>query len=109
MSETYTITHYTENGKDIFGNWVKTLKDKKAQSAIYRRIDRMAEGYLGEHKPCRDGVWELIIDIGQGYRVYYSIVGNTIVLLLCAGDKRTQQKDIDRAVKYLNKYKEERS
>lgn len=109
MSETYIITHYTENGKDIFREWVKNLKDKKAQSAIYRRIDRVAEGHLGEHKPCHNGVWELIIDFGPGYRVYYSIVGKTILLLLCAGNKRTQQKDIDRAVSYINKYKEEHS
>ena len=51
------------------------------------------DGNFGEHKPCRSGVWELKIDYGAGYRVYYSIVGTTVVLLLCAGDKRTQQKN----------------
>lgn len=65
------------------------------------------DGNFGEHKPCRSGVWELKIYYGAGYRVYYSIAGFTVVLLLCAGDKRTQQKDIDRAVSYLDKYEEE--
>ena len=103
----FEIVHYCENGHDIFEEWLKFLKDKRAQSAIYRRLDRIEDGNFGEHKPCRSGVWELKIDYGAGYRVYYSIVGTTVVLLLCAGDKRTQQKDIDRAVSYLDKYKEE--
>ena len=107
MPETFEIVHYTENGKDIFGNWIKALKDKKAQSAIYRRIDRAENGNLGEHRPCRNGVSELVIDVGQGYRVYYSIFGKTILLLLCAGDKSAQQKDINKAIDYLKKYKEE--
>ncbi len=103
----FEIVHYCENSKDIFGDWLKSLKDKRAQSVIYRRLDRIEDGNFGEHKPCRSGVWEVKIDYGAGYRVYYSIVGTTVVLLLCAGDKRTQQKDIDRAVSYLDKYKEE--
>lgn len=74
---------------------------------IYRRVDGVENGNFGEHKPCRGGVWELIIDYGPGYRVYYSIVGKTVVLLLCAGDKSTQQKDINRAIEYLRRYKEE--
>lgn len=109
MADAYTIVHYTENGKDIFAQWIKSLKDKRAQSAIYRRLDRAEDGHFGEHSPCRSGVWELIIDYGPGYRVYYSITGKTVILLLCAGDKRTQQKDIDRAVEFLKKYKEEHS
>lgn len=105
MNEHYEIIHYCENGKDIFDEWIKALKDKRAQSAIYRRLDRVEEGNLGEHRPCRSGVWELVIDYGAGYRVYYSIAGKTIILLLCAGDKSTQQRDIDKAVEYLQKFK----
>ena len=107
MRPQYTIIHYTENGRDLFEEWLKALKDKRGQSAIYRRLDRVEYGHFGEHKPCRDGVWELVIDYGPGYRVYYSVVGNTIVLLLCAGDKSSQQKDINKAIEYLRKYKEE--
>ena len=107
MADTYTIVHYTENGRDIFGEWIKSLKDKRGQSAIYRRLDRAEEGHLGEHRPCRSGVWELVINYGAEYRVYYSITGKTIILLLCGGDKSTQQRDINKAVDYLKKYKEE--
>ena len=71
--------------------------------------DRIEDGNLGEHRPCRSGVWKLKIDYGVGYRVYYSMVGSKIVLLLCAGTKRTQEIDIDKAVYQLKKYKEEYS
>ena len=107
MTTQYSIVHYTEKGKDIFEDWLKSLKDKRAAIAIARAVKRTEEGNFGEHKPCREGVWELIIDYGPGYRVYYSIVGKTVVLLLCAGDKRTQQKDINKAIEYLKKHKED--
>jgi len=60
----------------------------------------MALGHFGDCKPCQNGVWELRIDLGPGYRVYYARAGNIIVLLLCGGDKRTQQSDIARACGY---------
>ena len=65
-----------------------------------RRIERVKLGNFGDHRFCRDGVWELRIDVGQGYRVYYAQAGQTLVLLLCGGDKRTQSADIDRAADY---------
>ena len=107
MSTQYEIVHYRENGRDIFGEWLNGLRDKRAQSAIYRHLDRVEEGNFGEHRPCRSGVWELVINYGAGYRIYYSMIGKTVVLLLCAGDKSTQQRDINKAVEYLKKYKEE--
>ncbi len=106
MSE-YKVVHYTENGRKILKEWADSLKDKKGKIAIYRVIDRLEQGNLGNNHYCRDGVWEIVINYGAGYRVYYAIVGNIVVLLLCAGTKRTQQKDIDKAVEYLKKYKEE--
>ncbi|MDB5991176.1 MAG: putative addiction module killer protein [Herbaspirillum sp.] len=63
-------------------------------------VNRIELGNFGDHKFCRYGVWELRIDIGAGYRVYYATAGKEIVLLLCAGDKRTQAADIDRACAY---------
>lgn len=66
----------------------------------------MRNGNFGNHKFCRDGVWELVINVSAGYRVYYSMIGNTIVLLLCAGSKRTQDKDIEKAIMYLKDFKE---
>jgi putative addiction module killer protein len=92
------IRHFlTRSGTDLFMEWRRQLRDTKARIAIDRRVNRMELGNFGDHKPCRDGVWELRIDVGQGYRVYYAIAGDKVILLLCAGDKRTQDADIDRA------------
>ena len=64
------------------------------------RIDRLALGLFGDVKMLREGVHELRIDHGPGYRIYYAIASRNVVLLLCAGDKRTQRADIARAVRY---------
>jgi putative addiction module killer protein len=99
------IRHYlTSAGRDPYQAWLDRLKDLRARVAIQRRIDRIGSGHFGDHKPCRDGVWELRIDIGPGYRVYYTRHGRTVVLLLCAGDKRTQESEIDAAVRYWKDY-----
>ena len=95
----YTIEHYCcpKDDRDVYVDWLKTLPDRVAKLAILRRVDRVMNGNFGDHKFCRDGVSELRIDIGAGYRVYYAIAGKQFVLLLCGGDKRTQDADIDRA------------
>jgi len=92
--------YLTADERDPVAEWLAKLRDMKAKTAIVRRIIRLEQGNFGDWKPCRDGVFELRIDVGQGYRVYYAHVGQTIVLLLCGGDKRTQTADIDRAVTY---------
>lgn len=76
------------------------MRDTKAKIAIDRRIMRVELGNFGDHKPLREGVWEMRIDTGPGYRVYYAKAGLTVVLLLCSGDKRKQDADIDRACAY---------
>ena len=81
------------------------LSDRRARAAVLRRIDRIMEGNIGERRFVGDGVWELKIDVGPGYRVYYAQEGKTVFLLLCAGSKRTQREDIARAVEYLNDYR----
>jgi putative addiction module killer protein len=95
----YTIEHYCtpEDDRNVYVDWLKTLRDRMAKLAILRRVDRVMNGNFGDHKFCRDGVSELRIDIGAGYRVYYAIAGKQVVLLLCGGDKRTQDVDINRA------------
>lgn len=94
----YEIRHYlTRSDKDLFMDWRRQLRDTKAKIAVDRRINRMELGNFGDHKFCRDGVWELRIDIGPGYRVYYALAGAQVVLLLCGGDKRSQDTEIDRA------------
>ena len=65
--------------------------------AFFMRVEL---GNFGDHKFCRDGVWELRVDVGPGYRVYYALSGQRVVLLLCGGDKRTQDADIARAATY---------
>ena len=97
----YEIFHYlTPDGKDIYFDWLRKLRDVTARIAVDRRVIRVELGNFGDHKFCRDGVWELRIDVGSGYRVYYAIADREVVLLLCGGDKRTQDADIDRACGY---------
>lgn len=95
------IRHYlTIEGQDLFAVWLRQLRDPIAKIQIVKRINRVEIGNYGDHKYCRDGVWELRIDVGAGYRVYYAQAGLKVVLLLCAGAKRTQAADIDRAARY---------
>jgi len=101
------IRHYVNPaGKDVFDDWLSGLADPRAQAKIAVRINRLAAGNFGDSKSLRQGVCELRIDWGPGYRVYYAMVGKLCILLLCAGDKRTQSRDIDRAFEYLADYKE---
>lgn len=98
----YEIQHYlTPNDeRDLYIDWLKKLKDTTAKIAVVRRMARIAQGNFGDHKFCRNGVSELRIDVGAGYRVYYAVAGKKIVLLLCGGDKRTQETDMRRACDY---------
>ncbi|WP_038266061.1 type II toxin-antitoxin system RelE/ParE family toxin [Xenorhabdus cabanillasii] len=100
-----TIIHYlTHDERDLYMEFLKGIRDPIAKSKIASRVNRMASGNFGDHKPCRESVWELRIDQGPGYRVYYSLVGNEIVLLLLGGDKRTQDADIEQAIECLKDY-----
>jgi putative addiction module killer protein len=80
------------------------LEDLKGRIAILRRIDRLSADNFGDHKSISDGVWELRVKFGPGYRVYYGQQGKTVVLLLCGGWKRSQAADIKRAVGYWTEY-----
>ena len=72
--------------------------DLQTRVAVGRRVERLVNGNFGDRKFCRDGVWELRIDAVPGYRVYCAQAGSTVVLLLCGGDKRSQDRDIAQAV-----------
>ena len=76
---------------------MRALRDRQAQARIAVRIDRVQEGNFGDHRSVGQGVSELRINVAQGYRVYYTIRDTTLVLLLCGGDKASQQQDIQRA------------
>lgn len=102
----YEIRHYlSASQQDIYLDWVRKLRDTVAKIAIDRRVNRIEQGNFGDHKFCRDGVWELRIDVGAGYRVYYGIAGREVVLLLCGGTKQTQNTDIGRACEYWQDWK----
>ena len=73
---------------------------------IQVRLTSVRTGNLGDHRSVGDGVWELRLDFGPGYRIYYGEVDNTIVLLRCGGDKSSQRRDIERAKNYWKEYKE---
>ena len=95
----HRIVHYVraEDGYQPFDDWLEQLRDIKGQLAVIRRLGRVQEGNLGDWKYCRDGVRELRLDVGPGYRVYFGVAQDCIVLLLC-GDKQSQASDIDKAV-----------
>lgn len=82
---------------DEFRTWLRGLRDDKAATRIAARIRRLEQGNPGDAKPLGAGLLEMRIDYGPGYRVYYVRRGAVIVVLLCGGDKRTQQRDIKRA------------
>ena len=103
------ILHYlTASGDDPYQLWLDALKDLKGRVAIQRRVDRVDRCNFGDHKFCQDGVWELRIDFGPGYRVYYAQEGKSVVLLLCGGSKRNQSADIKDAIRYWRDYKRRR-
>lgn len=81
----------------VFREWLHALRDASARVRIQARIRRIADGNPGQHRVLRGGVVELKIDHGPGYRVYYTRRGDVLVILLCGGNKRTQQQDIETA------------
>ena len=99
MVDNYTVLHYvTAQGKDVFNQWLKDLRDIEAKVAIIKRLNRLQYGNPGDHKPCREGIWEL--RFGNGYRVYYALTGSKALVILCGGTKSSQRDDITRAVAY---------
>jgi putative addiction module killer protein len=83
---------------DTFADWFEGLRDRQARARITARIRRLSLGNPGDVKPVGGGVSEMRIDYGPGYRVYFVQRGEIVVVLLCGGDKRTQDRDIARAV-----------
>lgn len=99
------IEYYqTQEGATPFRGWFAALKDRAGQMRIDARLARLRSGNLGDVKAVGGGVSELRIDYGPGYRVYIAMVGDTLVVLLCGGDKRTQAADIKQAKKYWADY-----
>jgi len=97
--------YVTTDGKVPFARWLDSLRDIKAKTKIAQRLNRLNLGNLGDYKSVGGGVYELRIDYGSGYRIYFGQIGTTIILLLCGGDKKTQAKDIEIAQKYWQDYR----
>lgn len=100
------IDYYeTESGERPFQDWLLSLRDRAGRGIIKTRIDRVSLGNLGYCDPVGEGVMELKVDVGPGYRVYFGQVGNKLVVLLNGGDKSSQAKDIKTAHAYWADYR----
>ncbi|MEG4273214.1 MULTISPECIES: type II toxin-antitoxin system RelE/ParE family toxin [unclassified Microcoleus] len=97
--------YVTPDGKIPFTEWLKSLRDIKAEAKIRGRLERIKLGNLGDCRSVGEGVFELRIDWGPGYRVYFGQIEQTIVLILCGGDKSTQDRDIRKAIEYWIDYR----
>lgn len=86
--------------------WIDSLKDRAGRARILVRVERLIQGNPGQYRDLTDGVAELKVDVGPGYRVYYSQRGTRLLLLLAGGDKSTQQKDIARAIHLVKHFQE---
>ncbi len=96
--------YQTAKGKIPFSEWRDALRDSRAKAKIRAKLNQVRLGNLGDCSLVGEGVCELRIDYGPGYRIYFGQIGPTIVLLLCGGDKSTQEQDIRRAIKYWRDY-----
>jgi putative addiction module killer protein len=101
------ITYRTENQREPFTEWYRDL-EFKTRTIVASRLARIREGNFGVCKPLKGyaGIYELVIDYGPGYRIYYGKQGDTVVILLIGGEKRSQMRDIERAYRYWLDYKE---
>lgn len=96
--------YLTAEGRSPYEEWLDSLRDTRARHKIDNGLRRIQLGNLGDYRSVGEGVFELRIDYGSGYRVYFGQVGTTIVLLLCGGDKSTQAQDIRKAQEYWRDY-----
>lgn len=96
----------TAIGRAPFNEWLESIRDKKTRNRIRAHLDRLEAGNFGDCQSIGDGVFELRLHFGAGYRIYFGKVDNTIVLLLCGGDKSRQPQDIRRAKAYWRDYQE---
>jgi putative addiction module killer protein len=99
------LVYKTDTGKSPFDKWLEEL-DIKTRAIIRTRLARVRGGNFGDCKALKNELWELKINYGPGYRIYFAKVGTQIILLTNAGDKSSQNKDIEKAIQYLSDYKE---
>lgn len=107
MNQRRTAIYYknSQTGKEPAREWLESLRDRTGRARIYTRIERAEAGNFGDHRSVGQSVMELRIDVGPGYRIYYALDGNDIILLLVGGDKSTQSKDIEMAKQFWSAHK----
>jgi putative addiction module killer protein len=98
------LFYQAADGHQPFDEWMESLKDARVRTRIKTRIDRLFFGNFGDTKLVGTGIWELRFHFGPGYRVYFGLDGAMFVILLCGGDKSTQDKDIQTACLYWQDY-----
>lgn len=98
------LIYETAEGRSPFDDWIDGLRDVTGRALIRKRLNRVRTGNLGNTRSLGDGVWELKIDFGPGYRVYFGEDGPKIVVLLVGGDKGSQDRDIQKAKDYWEDY-----
>jgi putative addiction module killer protein len=103
------VAFRSNEGRVPFDEWLTDLGDRQARARILARLARVRLGNLGDCKPVGEGVSELRVDYGPGYRVYFGLKGRTLVVLLCGGSKRSQDRDIRLAKLYWSEFKEDES
>ena len=109
MEEIEIELYETGSGKCPFEIWVKGIKEIHTRAKVLTRIDRLKLGNFGDCKTLQVGVCELRIHYGPGVRIYYGKIGNKVILLLCGGDKGSQERDIVKAKEYLKDYQSRKS
>lgn len=87
---------------EVYRDWINSLKDRAGRARVQVRVDRLDRGNPGQHRMLTDGVCELKIDVGPGYRVYYTERGGVLIVLSAGGDKSSQQRDIKTAISLAN-------
>lgn len=97
--------YQTADNKSPFYDWINRVKDKTIRARINRRLDRLSLGNLGDFKTVGGGVFEMRLQFGAGYRIYFAEINNQIVLLLSGGDKSSQHEDIKLAQQYWHDFK----
>ena len=98
--------YVTRDGKDVFQKWLDELADQRARVLIDKTVAKVRLGNLGQHKSVGEGVQEIVLDYGPGYRIYFGEHGATLVILLCGSTKKRQQEAIKQAKVYWKDWKE---
>ena len=104
-SETEVRVYTTPDGRCPLDDWLQALRDVRARARVRARIARLRAGNFGDSKPVGEGVHELRVHYGPGYRIYFGRQGRAVVILLCAGDKAAQRRDIARAKRFWREHK----